>query len=252
MRWPTLKTPTLLLLADSGDAKRTDAKRRAETAGAGQGRQGAVGLVLARPPRPAPRIPRAGGRHPGHAPSATASSPERARPRVKPPRILAFMGSGETAPTMVTPASRHRGAAGRRAAARRAARHAVRIPGERPGDHAEGGRVLRQARAAHDRRRRLSRPARRRSRASAAPGAEAGALSRLRTANLIFAGPGSPSYALSVWRGSPIPEALATRLADGAVARVRQRGGPHAGPLHHSRLRDLQGRPARTGWTASI
>ena len=48
-------------------------------------------------------------------------------------------------------------------------------------------------------------------------GAEAGALSRLRTANFIFAGPGSPSYALSVWRGSPIPEALATRLADGAA-----------------------------------
>jgi len=32
VRWPTLKTPTLLLLADSGDAKRTEAKRRAETA----------------------------------------------------------------------------------------------------------------------------------------------------------------------------------------------------------------------------
>ena len=43
------------------------------------------------------------------------------------------------------------------------------------------------------------------------------ALSRLRTANFIFAGPGSPSYALSVWRGSPIPEALATRLTDGAA-----------------------------------
>ena len=31
VRWPTLKTPTLLLLADSGDSKRTEAKRRAET-----------------------------------------------------------------------------------------------------------------------------------------------------------------------------------------------------------------------------
>ena len=31
VRWPTLKAPTLLLLADSGDAKRTEAKRRAET-----------------------------------------------------------------------------------------------------------------------------------------------------------------------------------------------------------------------------
>jgi pimeloyl-ACP methyl ester carboxylesterase len=32
VRWPTLKTPTLLLLADSGDSKRTEAKRRAENA----------------------------------------------------------------------------------------------------------------------------------------------------------------------------------------------------------------------------
>ena len=31
VRWPTLKAPTLLLLADSGDAKRTEAKRRAES-----------------------------------------------------------------------------------------------------------------------------------------------------------------------------------------------------------------------------
>jgi pimeloyl-ACP methyl ester carboxylesterase len=30
VRWPTLKAPTLLLLADSGDSKRTEAKRRAE------------------------------------------------------------------------------------------------------------------------------------------------------------------------------------------------------------------------------
>ena len=65
VRWPTLKAPTLLLLADSGDAQ---AHRRQAARGdrrAGQGRQGAVGLVLARPPRPPPRIPRARRRHPG-------------------------------------------------------------------------------------------------------------------------------------------------------------------------------------------
>jgi len=32
MRWATLKTPTLLLLADAGDQTRTAAKRRAEAA----------------------------------------------------------------------------------------------------------------------------------------------------------------------------------------------------------------------------
>ena len=43
VRWPTLKAPTLLLLADSGDTKRTDAKRRAETEALAKRRQGAVG-----------------------------------------------------------------------------------------------------------------------------------------------------------------------------------------------------------------
>jgi len=49
------------------------------------------------------------------------------------------------------------------------------------------------------------------------PLAEAAALSRLRTAGFVFAGPGSPSYALSVWRSSPVPEALATKLAEGGA-----------------------------------
>jgi hypothetical protein len=47
--------------------------------------------------------------------------------------------------------------------------------------------------------------------------AEAAALSRLRTAGFVFAGPGSPSYALAVWRGSPVPETLAGKLAEGGA-----------------------------------
>jgi len=49
------------------------------------------------------------------------------------------------------------------------------------------------------------------------PLAEATALSRLRTAGFVFAGPGSPSYALSVWKSSPVPEALTTKLAEGGA-----------------------------------
>jgi len=49
------------------------------------------------------------------------------------------------------------------------------------------------------------------------PMAEAAALSRLRTAGFVFAGPGSPSYALSVWKSSPVPEALATKLVEGGA-----------------------------------
>ena len=53
--------------------------------------------------------------------------------------------------------------------------------------------------------------------AQCTPMAEAAALSRVRTANFVFAGPGSPSYALSVWRGSAVPEALADKLARGGA-----------------------------------
>jgi hypothetical protein len=46
---------------------------------------------------------------------------------------------------------------------------------------------------------------------------EPAALARLQAARLVFAGPGSPSYALSVWRGSPIAEALRAKLSGGGA-----------------------------------
>ena len=86
-----------------------------------------------------------------------------------------------------------------------------------------GRRVLRSSRPAHDRGGRLSGAARRRSRSLRTPIAEAAALSRLRTAGFVFAGPGSPSYALSVWKGSPVPEALSAKLAEEAPSCSRAR-----------------------------
>lgn len=41
------------------------------------------------------------------------------------------------------------------------------------------------------------------------------ALRQLRRANYIFAGPGSPSYTIRNWQGTPILEGMARRLADG-------------------------------------
>ncbi len=41
------------------------------------------------------------------------------------------------------------------------------------------------------------------------------ALARIREARYVMAGPGSPSYALRQWAGGPIPDALAAKLADG-------------------------------------
>jgi len=43
------------------------------------------------------------------------------------------------------------------------------------------------------------------------------ALARLREARLVFAGPGSPSYALRQWSGTEIPRLLASKLAEGGA-----------------------------------
>jgi hypothetical protein len=43
------------------------------------------------------------------------------------------------------------------------------------------------------------------------------AMSRVREARLVFAGPGSPSYALRQWSESDIPRLLARKLADGGA-----------------------------------
>lgn len=46
---------------------------------------------------------------------------------------------------------------------------------------------------------------------------EATAVARIRPARYVMAGPGSPSYALHQWSGGPIPVALADLLRDGGV-----------------------------------
>ena len=43
------------------------------------------------------------------------------------------------------------------------------------------------------------------------------AVARIRPARYLMAGPGSPSYALRQWAGGPIPPALATLLRDGGI-----------------------------------
>jgi hypothetical protein len=132
------------------------------------------------------------------------------------PRILAIMGSGETAPTMVTP---HRDIVARlgdptpRAVlldtpygfqenASEITQRAIEYFSHRVQLTIEPAGFLGPLAADQTQR---------------TPIAEAAALSRLRTAGFVFAGPGSPSYALSVWKGSPVPEALTTKLAEGGA-----------------------------------
>jgi len=132
------------------------------------------------------------------------------------PRLLVIMGSGETAPTMVTP---HRDVVAR-----------LGVPTPRavlldtPYGFQENAAEVSQRAVdyfaqrvqltieiagfpgplAVDPRERSAQPT-------------AAALARLRAADFIFSGPGSPTYALSTWRGSAVPEALADKLAHGGV-----------------------------------
>jgi len=43
------------------------------------------------------------------------------------------------------------------------------------------------------------------------------AIAKIRSADWIFAGPGSPTFALRQWAGTPIPDAIASKLRDGGA-----------------------------------
>ena len=131
------------------------------------------------------------------------------------PRVLALLGSGETAPTMVTT---HRDVVARLGRASGA------VLLDTPYGFQENAAEISQRAVEYFAQRvqlgiepagypgPLAADATLRT-----PRAEAAALARLRTASLVFAGPGSPSYALSVWRSSPVPEALSSKLAQGGA-----------------------------------
>jgi hypothetical protein len=132
------------------------------------------------------------------------------------PRVLAVMGSGETAPTMVTP---HREIVSRLGDV---VPRAVLL--DTPYGFQENAPEITQRAIDY-----FAKRVQLTIEAAGIPGplaadptqrtalAEAAALSRLRTANFIFAGPGSPSYSLSVWRDSPVPETLASKLVEGGA-----------------------------------
>ena len=133
------------------------------------------------------------------------------------PRVLVIMGSGETAPTMVTP---HRDIV-----ARFGGRAPRAVLLDTPyGFQENAGEISQRAVDYFAQRVQLAievagfpgplatDPAQRSAEASPA------ALARLRSADLVFSGPGSPTYALSTWHGSSVPEAIADKLARGGVA----------------------------------
>jgi hypothetical protein len=130
-------------------------------------------------------------------------------------RVLAVMGSGETSPTMVT---MHKELAARLPAGRPAA-----VLLEAPyGFQENAADVSARAQAYFARSvglavTVLAAPAWRGDGAPAGDGDPAGdgGAGAVRTADWVFAGPGSPSYALAQWRDSPMAEALRDRVATG-------------------------------------
>jgi hypothetical protein len=126
------------------------------------------------------------------------------------PRILAIMGSGETAPTM---AKVHRALF------------------ERFGDEPAPAAILDTPYGFQENADELSartveffgtsvgRPAAVASYRSGEVDALtlATAVARVREARYVMAGPGSPSYALRQWAGGPIPDALSAKLAGGGI-----------------------------------
>ncbi|MBI1378360.1 MAG: hypothetical protein GC157_12880 [Frankiales bacterium] len=125
-------------------------------------------------------------------------------------RVLTILGSGETSPTMVTPHQRLFARLGPDT-------RAVLL--DSPYGFQENADELTE-KAQQYFRESVGREVgvvSFRSAPPADPLAHAQEMARLRAADWVFAGPGSPSYALRTWAGSAVPEALHDRLAEGGA-----------------------------------
>ena len=128
------------------------------------------------------------------------------------PRILAIMGSGETAPTMKAP---HRMIFDRLGAGR--AVDAVLL--DTPFGFQENAPIL-AAKATEYFRDAVGRDVDVAGLGRTDTGdvvAIERAVSRVRRAEWVFAGPGSPTFALEQWRDTPVPDAIAEKLRSGGA-----------------------------------
>ena len=124
------------------------------------------------------------------------------------PRLLTIMGSGETAPTMVKTHRRLVEAVGGGPSVLLDTPYGFQ---ENAGDISDRAREYFANSVGHEidvatwRTEETGDVARER------------ALARIAEANYVFAGPGSPTYALDVWRGSPLPGLLGDKLRTGGA-----------------------------------
>ena len=70
------------------------------------------------------------------------------------------------------------------------------------------------------------------------------ALARIRSADWLFTGPGSPSFALRQWAGTPVPDLLAEKIRSGGALVFSSAAALTLGRGDRPGVRDLQGRDA--------
>ncbi len=128
-------------------------------------------------------------------------------------RVLAIMGSGETSPTMVTI---HKALAARLGPSHHGVGQHGAVLLDTPYAFQENAADI-SARSQAYFARSVGLAVDVISEADRAASKERAAadVAAIRSADWVFAGPGSPSYALSKWRGSGVPEALRDRIAAG-------------------------------------
>ncbi len=130
------------------------------------------------------------------------------------PRLLVIMGSGETAPTMTTT---HRRVFDRLAESTGGAVDAVLL--DTPFGFQENVDILAAKTAEY-----FVDAASRKVEIAGLARTDTGdvlatetAIAKIRSADWVFAGPGSPTFALRQWEGTPIPDAIAAKLRDGGA-----------------------------------
>ncbi|HSP29088.1 MAG TPA: hypothetical protein VLN74_11115 [Ilumatobacteraceae bacterium] len=126
------------------------------------------------------------------------------------PRILAIMGSGETAPTMNAP---------HRAIFERLGAGAEAVLLDTPFGFQENAPILAAKAIEYFRDaigRRVEAAGLTRTDTGDTVAVERG-VAKVRSADWLFAGPGSPTFALEQWRNTPVPDALADKLRNGGA-----------------------------------
>jgi cyanophycinase-like exopeptidase len=126
------------------------------------------------------------------------------------PRILAIMGSGETAPTMKGP---------HRAIFERLGSDADAVLLDTPFGFQENAPILAEKAIEYFRDavgRRVEAAGLTRTDTGDTVAVERG-VAKVRSADWVFAGPGSPTYALAQWRNTAVPDALAEKLRSGGA-----------------------------------